>query len=110
MWWQRFVNRTDAYSVQTVVDGKLQYYSQYLQLTANLFDAHLMGAITLGVPAVNGQGLSRWCCFDSDKVDGALDKIHKVLFEYGWHALREGARIGLDGHLCSFKNLFQLPR
>lgn len=102
MWWHRFTNRMDAYSVQGFRDRELQYFSQYWPLSPELFNAHLTGVLTLGLPAVNGEGLSRWGCFDSDTDSTALERIEKVLSDHGWHSLREGARPGRAGHLWVF--------
>lgn len=102
MWWHRFINRQDAYAQQVVIGGKCQYFSAYKPVTPELFEAHLEGSLTLGVPAIDENGHSRWCCFDSDHDDGSLDKVHELLTRSGWRCLREGQRAGRAGHLWLF--------
>ncbi len=102
MWWLRFLNRMDAYAKQGVKSGHCQYFAKYQDITPALFERHLSGLLTLGLPALDQNGFSRWCCFDSDKDDGNLDKIEKLLIQYNWHYVREGIRPGRDGHLWLF--------
>jgi hypothetical protein len=97
-----FVNRTDAYATQEILGGVCSYFTKYQPVTRDLFDAHLAGRITLGLPALDQNGLSRWCCFDSDKEDGALDRIERWLSEHGWQCHRESKRQGRAGHLWLF--------
>jgi hypothetical protein len=106
MWYQRFVNRNDAYAVQEIVNGTCQYFVKYEPLMPDLFNAHLFGRLTLGLPAIDQDGMSRWLCFDSDSEDGSLERIEQWLIGHGWHCLREGRRPGRDGHLWVF---FQEP-
>jgi hypothetical protein len=56
MWWHRFINRDDAFSRQVYKDGQIQYFARQQQLTESLFDLHLLGVHTMGLPAVNGEG------------------------------------------------------
>jgi Primase C terminal 2 (PriCT-2) len=102
MWWDIFVNRTDAYATQTLIKGKWGYLVRYQSVTKELFEAHLAGTITLGLPAIDQDGLSRWCCFDSDHNDGALDRIEKWLVAHHYRCHREGQRPGRAGHLWLF--------
>lgn len=106
MWWHRFVNRTDAYAKQVVINEHCQYFVEYQPITPALFEAHLSGAITLGLPAIDQSGFCRWCCFDSDSDDGNLDRIEQLLIKHHWHCVREGKRPGRAGHLWMF---FQSP-
>lgn len=106
MWWQMFVNRYDAYATQEIVRGKCQYFSKYHSVTPEIFEAHLAGAITLGLPALDEHGFSRWCCFDSDYEDGALERIEQWLLAHHYRCHRESQRPGRAGHLWTF---FQEP-
>lgn len=102
MWWHRFVNRADAYAVQAMYGGKCQYFARYEQLTPSLFDLHLAGIATLGIPAIDAGGMSRWCCFDADKDDGSIERVEILVKQQGWHCVREGRRPGRGGHLWLF--------
>lgn len=102
MWWHRFVNRQDAYALQYTVGSGCGYRVVYSPVSDFLFDQHLAGFVTLAVPAIDASGLSRWCCFDSDRDDGSLDRIHRLLREHRWHGVREGQRPGRAGHLWAF--------
>lgn len=102
VWWHRFVNRTDVYAVQTVINGQCQYFSRYQPVTPELFSEHLAGRITLGLPAIDAEGMSRWCCFDSDVDDDSLDRVQQLLTDHGWLSIREGQRTGRSGHLWVF--------
>lgn len=102
MWWHRFVNRTDAYALQKVQHGNVQYSVQYKPLTEGLFNAHINGDITLGLPGIDEHGRSRWCCFDSDKPGDELDRIEAMLKKHHWQCIREGQRPGRAGHLWVF--------
>lgn len=103
MWWHMFVNRADTYATQYIdSDGKSQYPAKYQPVTPALFEDHLAGRITLGLPALDQSGLSRWLCFDSDKEDGALDHIERWLLAHHWRCHRESQRPGRAGHLWLF--------
>lgn len=102
MWWHLFVNRTDAYATQEIVRGTCQYFSKYAPVTPQLFEAHLAGDITLGLHAIDRNGLSKWCCFDSDTEDGSLERIEEWLLKHHYRCHREGQRPGRAGHLWLF--------
>jgi len=102
MWWHRFINRCDAYAKQVIINSTAQYRTLYEPVLPELFEQHLAGTITLGLPALDHRGFSRWGCFDSDKDDGSLDKIEALLIKHGWHCVREGMRPGRQGHLWLF--------
>jgi hypothetical protein len=101
-WYDRFVNRTDAYGRQVIINGQCQYVIDYSAVTAELFEAHLSGTITLSLPALDQSSHSKWCCFDSDIDDASLDLIEKTLQQHHWHCVREGQRPGRAGHLWMF--------
>ena len=53
MWWHMFVNRMDAFAIQIIENGRCRYSTRYQPVTPDLFDRHLSGDITLGLPAID---------------------------------------------------------
>lgn len=62
----------------------------------------MSGDITLGLPAIDENGKSRWGVWDCDKDNDSLDKIQGWLQSHGWRSHREGKRPGRAGHLWIF--------
>jgi len=96
---ERFVNREDAYYRRWAYGDNYGYRAVYAPVTASLICAHLVGKITLALPAIDVNGLCKWCAWDSDTEDGNLEKIESTLLTLGWHSIREAHRPGRAGHL-----------
>lgn len=60
---------------------------------------HLRGDITLGLAAIDDNGLSKFCAWDEDNLDGRLELIAAHLTSLGIHYLRISSRPGRAGHL-----------
>lgn len=97
----RFLNQGVGY-YQQVVYPRFKYQAIHEPVTPELIRQHLAGEITIGLPAVNADGLSKWCCFDSDNESGDLSRIESVLQENAWHSIRCCRRQGKEGHLFLF--------
>lgn len=105
---KNLVNRTDVYFVQYPQANGVSYTcrkigeERFLPID-HAIRLHFSGEITLSLPAVSVDGLSKWCCFDSDAEDGALERIELVLrTTTGLNPLRESKRPGRDGHSWIF--------
>ena len=109
----RFLNRLDVWGKQWVSwDGTRHGYAYqapdmdtkggrfpYQPVTPGLVQQHFRGQITCAWPALDENNCSKWLCFDSDTSDGDLDILEEFLRKCGWHAIREGRRLGRAGHL-----------
>lgn len=105
----RFVNRRDVWFRQWIDNqGRCQYAAmkpgsnRYEPVSASLIAAHLNGSVTISWPAVNEDGYSKWCCWDSDHASGHIARISDVLQRWGFTTLRESIRTDRDGHLWLF--------
>lgn len=98
-YFHRFVVRTDAYQKQCASNDRCWYTAVYEPVTMDLIRAHLGGNITLSFPAVNTDGLCKWCAWDSDNENVHLDRLAAILTSIGFNPLREAQRPGRDGHL-----------
>lgn len=96
---ERFVHREDAYYRQWAYSDNYGYRAVYEPVIPSLIRDHLSGKITVAVPAIDANGLCKWCAWDSDNEDGNLEKIESTLLILGWHSIREARRIGRAGHL-----------
>jgi hypothetical protein len=109
---RRFINRDDEWGKQYVNrDGQARYALQhpgmdtkggrypYQPVTRQLIHSHLAGDVTCGWPAIDQHGCGRWICFDSDVANGQLDKLEAFLRSCDVQVIREGRRLGRDGHL-----------
>ncbi len=92
---QRLIVRRDAYYRQ--LDGG-RYEACYSPVTRRLVQQHLDGEITLGMPVLTAEGMSRELIFDSDVDEGELDVLENYLTVNHWHHIREGKREGRAGH------------
>ncbi len=95
----RFVNRTDVYNRQWCQGEDFGYAATYEPVTLDLITQHLLGAVTLSLPALSSESTCKWVAWDSDAADGAIDALADVLQSHGWHAIREAKREARDGHL-----------
>ena len=93
-----FVNDPRGYTKQWAQGETFGYVAIYEEPTAEVIENHLIGGHTISVPALNGQGMSKWCAFDSDTDDGHLEAVEKVLTDLGMSFFREGKRAGREGH------------
>jgi hypothetical protein len=98
----RFINRIDVYNQQWATSTDYGYKTIYAPVTLKLIAKHLKGELTLAFFALSKDGTCKWCCWDSDKEDGRLDRLQAVLSAHGWRVIREGRRPGRDGHLWLF--------
>ncbi|MGH9548594.1 MAG: TOTE conflict system archaeo-eukaryotic primase domain-containing protein, partial [Terriglobales bacterium] len=99
---ERFVNRDDVYFEQWRSGQRYGLRAVRGQVTAELIEKHLQGHITISVPAMSKNATCKWCAWDSDIVDGSIDRIATILDSLKWHPIREGKRSGRDGHLWLF--------
>lgn len=104
----RFINHREIWFEQWIDDtGKLQYPCRkpgrpYYRSPAQAVLEHLQGKATASWPAINENGLSKWCAFDSDHENGHIPKVMSVLCTLGFTGLRESIRPGREGHLWLF--------
>jgi hypothetical protein len=102
VYFNRFINRTDVYNYQWCDQINYGYTAVHGPVTLELIALHLGGQVTLSFPALSKESMCKWCCWDSDKSDGKLDRLQALLSQYGWIIVREGRREGRDGHLWLF--------
>lgn len=101
----RFINRTDIWFQQWAANGKYGYRAikegndDFVPINTNLIKKHLNGDLTISSPAISIEHKSRWCCWDNDTNDGALDRIASCLKALDFNPIREGGREGREGHL-----------
>lgn len=99
VWYRQYVDRNGkcGYACQKPdMDAK---YGRYESLSKGLIARHLSGEITCAWPAIDQNFRGKWLCFDSDSDDGQLERLGSFLLECGWYVIREGKRVGRDGHL-----------
>ncbi|MBY0547057.1 MAG: hypothetical protein K2W95_07170 [Candidatus Obscuribacterales bacterium] len=99
-----FINRTDVWFQQAVYRDKFGCFCKKVAngadpVSRRLIVNHLSGDITVCVPATNGEGLAKWCAWDSDLDSDHLARIAAVLVAIGFHPLKEGRREGREGHM-----------
>ena len=94
-----FCHRKDAYALQT---DEGTYYAVRKPVTRKLIEAHLLGKVTAGWYALDGENTLRWAAMDADGEDGLslLQRVGLVLREKGWPTYLEDSRRG--GHLWIF--------
>lgn len=103
-----FINREDIYFKQWSSNTGYGYVcvkpdnGDYRPLDSGLIQDHLEGRVTLGFPAVNSEGRSKWCCWDSDLDSNLLAEFQEYVLELGIIAYPEGKRLGREGHLWVF--------
>jgi hypothetical protein len=93
---ERFLTRRDTYAVQQA-DGRYQRIAA--PMGRDTLHAHLTGAQTLALYALDRQRQARWLCLDDDMPDGLahLFVLQQALAALGLTTLREASRRG--GHL-----------
>lgn len=98
-----FVNRLDCYFEQYRTADGVGYAclksgdERFLSITEAVA-RHFNGQLTLSLPAVSTDAMSKWCCFDSDDDRGELERVESLLLEFGFNPLRESKRTGRAGH------------
>lgn len=93
-WFRQWVDAQGTCNYARRSPGTKNYMSPALAVVK-----HLNGELTASWPAHNGEGISKWCCWDSDFEHGHISAIIKVLKTMGFYPLRESVRSGRDGHL-----------
>lgn len=103
-----FINRTDIWLKQYIRDGHCSYFhvkpeqARYEPVTADLLTRHLQGKLTASWSAIDAAGRTKWMAWDADTDTGDIERIAKVLAEFGLQSHREAVRPGRDGHLWVF--------
>lgn len=106
--YDRFVNRTDVWAKQYCSANSFGYQyitpdkDDYSPLTLATIEKHLSGSLTLSLPTISADGMSKWCVWDSDQEDESIDSIFQYLKNLKLHPSREAKRPGRDGHLWLF--------
>ncbi len=105
----RFVNRTDTWYRQWATKDESGYIHfkpemkdnryDYVPVTSRLVQAHIEGKVTCAWPLLEASGCGKYLAFDSDLLDGQLDRLQDAWLDYGWHVLRTKGRADRDGHL-----------
>ena len=95
----RFNNRPDVYGIQWCNGNQFGYKPIHKPVTVEVIKAHLAGETTLGFYSLDKDNTSKWLCFDSDSANGQLDKLEQLFKDHHWPTIREGRRLGRDGHL-----------
>lgn len=104
-----FINRSDIWFRQWIdLQHKCQYSAvkpgskRYEPVSDELIWRHLAGKVTCSWPAVDEGGNSRWVCWDSDHESGEIERLQRLLANWGMPSYREAMRPGRDGHLWMF--------
>lgn len=103
----RFVNRTDYWFRQWRYNDEFGYKrvpeegKDRPPLSIEDLRLHILGKVTLSLPAVSPDFMCKWCCFDSDKEEGSglIERIESLLRTYGFYPVLEGGRPGREGHV-----------
>lgn len=98
---QRFANQDNLYFEQWRSDEDFGYCKKQGNIKHAIIQ-HLLNKKTISMPAISAEGLSKWCCWDSDTIDGLLEKVSATLNKLEFNPVREGKREGRDGHLWLF--------
>ena len=101
----RFINPTDSWYRQ--IEHNYIHFKpemkdsryEYVPVTSRLVRAHIAGRVTVAWPLLDANYYGKYLAFDSDLLDGQLDRLQDAWLEHDWHILRTKGRSDRDGHL-----------